>query len=123
MAEEANSALGGDVFGQRSDECGAGEGGLSRWIFFFFFNGKENASARQIDAISTGVLRFFLFIVDGKFAISARQTRHIRHKLASGPKELLLSLLNLCLLSSGPHPPFPFVFLSIGFLFSSRFCH
>lgn len=69
---EANSAWGlGDVFGQRSDECGAGEGGLSRWIFFFL-NGKENASARQIDAICTGVLRFSLFIVDGKFAISAR---------------------------------------------------
>lgn len=91
--------------------------------FFFFFNGKENASARQIDAVSAGVLRFFLFIVDGKFAISAPQTQHIRHELASGPKELLLSLLNLCLLSSGPHPPFPFFFLSIGFLFSSGFCH
>lgn len=92
-------------------------------FFFFFFNGKENASARQIDAVSAGVLRFFLFIVDGKFAISAPQTQHIRHELASGPKELLLSLLNLCLLSSGPHPPFPFFFLSIGFLFSSGFCH
>jgi hypothetical protein len=71
---------------------GRGEGGLSRWIFFFL-NGKENASARQIDAICTGVLRFFfLFIVDGKFAISARQTGHTRHELAPGPKELLLSL-------------------------------
>lgn len=92
-------------------------------VDFFFFNGKENASARQIDAVSAGVLRFFLFIVDGKFAISAPQTQHIRHELASGPKELLLSLLNPCLLSSGPHPPFPFFFLSIGFLFSSGFCH
>lgn len=35
---------------------------------------------------------FFLFIVDGKFAISARQTGHTRHELAPGPKELLLSL-------------------------------
>lgn len=59
------------------------------YLFFFFLNGKENASARQIDAICTGVLRFFLFIVDGKFAISARQTGqtgHTRHELAPGPK-------------------------------------
>lgn len=87
--------------------------------FFFFLNGKENGSARQIDAICTGVLRFSLFIVDGKFAISARQTGHTRHELAPGPKGLLLSLRYLCLLSSERHPLFPF-FLSIGLVFLLR---
>jgi hypothetical protein len=95
VAGEANSAWGcGGVMSLAKGvmNVGRGEGGLSRWIFFFL-NGKENASARQIDAICTGVLRFFfLFIVDGKFAISARQTGHTRHELAPGPKELLLSL-------------------------------
>lgn len=47
--------------------------------------GKENASARQIDAICTSLLRFLLFIVDGKFAFSAG---HTQHELASGPREL-----------------------------------
>lgn len=40
----------------------------------FFF--KWEGNCLQIDAISAGGLKFFLFIVDGRFAISAQQTRH-----------------------------------------------
>lgn len=40
----------------------------------FFF--KWEGNCLQIDAVSAGGLKFFLFIVDGRFAISAGQTRH-----------------------------------------------
>ena len=39
-----------------------------------FVRGKENASARQIDAVCAVYSGFFLFIVDGKLAISAPRT-------------------------------------------------
>lgn len=40
-------------------------------VVFFFSRGKENACARQRDAICAVYSGFFLFIVDGKLAISA----------------------------------------------------
>lgn len=41
-------------------------------VDLFLWEGK----CLQIDAVSAGGLKFFLFIVDGRFAISAQQTRH-----------------------------------------------
>lgn len=66
---------------------------------------RKNASARQINAICTSVLRFLIFIVDGKFAISAG---HSRHELAPGPRDLRpLSVILRVSLSSEHHPSFP----------------
>ena len=67
------------------------------------------------------ILRFLLFIVDGKFAISAG---HTRHELAPGPRELLSSLRNpFVSLSSERHPSFPILPFLFRLSFSSRLCH
>lgn len=47
-----------------------GEGSAGEFVCM----GRKMLSARQMDAICTSVLRFLLFIVDGKLTISAGHT-------------------------------------------------